>query len=150
MGLCIEPSTGTVELIGPDLGNGGGKWAAAAVGGDGHVYCPPRSASKVLRIQKGTGRVDLIGSELGCGLAKWRAAVVGEDGHLYCPPFYASRVLRIETGSGKTDLIGPDLDSEGGGTRTADGGKWAAAVLGGDGHVYCPPLNASQVLHISI
>jgi len=104
----------------------------------------------VLRIQKGTGKVDLIGLELGCGLAKWRAAVVGEDGHLYCPPFYASRVLRIETGSGKTELIGPDLDSQGGEKWAADGGKWAAAVLGGDGHVYCPPLYASQVLRISI
>lgn len=146
--LCIEPKTGKVALIGPDLGSSGGKWAAAAVGGDGHIYCPPRSASKVLRIQKGTGRVDLIGEELGCGVAKWRAAVVAEDGHLYCPPFYASRVLRIETGSGRTDLIGPDLEAEG--KWATDGGKWAAAVLGGDGHMYCPPLYASQVLRISI
>ena len=58
------------------------------------AYCPPGSASKVLRIDPATGTVSQIGDGLSGGDKYW-AAAMGSDGCIYCPQCDERKVLRI-------------------------------------------------------
>ena len=145
--LRIDPATDATELIGDDLsahGEGsprGHMWSGIAAAPDGKLYCSPRSASRVLRIDPATGATELIGDDLSpqCGPhAGWSDIAAASDGKLYCSPYGASRVLRIDPATGATELIGDDLE---------DGG-WSGIALASDGKLYCSPGGAMCVLRI--
>lgn len=134
------------ELIGPELGSGGGKWKTAVAAADGTVFCPPWRDDQVLRIHKeahcsGPGKNDIrrIGPEI-AGREKYRCGFLGRDGNIYCPPWCASHVLRINTATDEVELIGPDFSGV--------DDKWREGVLGKDGAIYCLPWAAPFVLKI--
>ena len=106
--LRIKYLSREVETIGPDLRfPGGGGYVTCATALDGQVYCPPFSASRLLRIGHGHD-VELMGSsELPFMAHQWATCLTASDGCIYALPCNAGRVLRIR--SGQVELIGPDF-----------------------------------------
>lgn len=130
-------------MIGPDLRfGGGGGYVAAVRGTDGHVYCPPFSATRVLRICD--PEVDLVGPEMNWMAHQWRCALRSEvDGCIYAVPCNASRVLKIDP-SGAVSMVGPEFPC-----APAPEGieKWRSCCEV-DGCIYAIPSHAKQILRI--
>ena len=153
--LRIDPATDATELIGDDLsahGEGsppGHMWSGIAAAADGKLYCSPKAASRVLRIDPATGATELIGDDLSpqCGPHGGFGGIVATaDGKLYCWPKRSGRVpkhgrvpmrvLRIDPATCATELIGDDL--------TDWMGTWAGGIVppdgivaAADGKLYC-------------
>ena len=75
----------------------GHKYYGSSLGPDGCVYCMPRDASHVLRIDPVLKTVKAIGDDLRhYGSAKWYGAALAADGCIYGAPGDTSHVLRID------------------------------------------------------
>jgi hypothetical protein len=61
---------------------------------------------------------------------------------VYAPPLNQGQVLRIDCHRKAVSLIGDEIWSNG-------GASYAISLLGPDGCIYCPPLNAERVLRIT-
>jgi hypothetical protein len=122
------------------------KWLGGALAADGCVYCMPRNAPRVLRVDT---RPHPVPAEQRCtvvgdafeGDDKWSCAVLGSDGCVYGIPFTASRVLRVDPLTQHTTLIGPDLGS--------DKFKWEGGVAGPDGCIWAVCNSATRLLRIT-
>ena len=158
--LRIDPATDATELIGDDLSAHGADssrahippghmWSGIAAAADGKLYCSPKAASRVLRIDPATGATELIGDDLSAAMERpqcgssivphWSSIVAAADGKLYCAPSSASRVLCIDPATGATELIGELIVGR---------GEWSGIAAAADGKLYCSPHNTYSVLRI--
>ena len=161
--LRIDPATDAAELIGDDLSalegtedyhrshSPGNMWSGIAAAADGKLYCSPRNASRVLRIDPATGATELIGDDLKDISHKggFGGIAAAADGKLYCypnpdPRYSGSRVLRIDPATGATELIGDDLKEK---CQVGVQAGISGIVAAADGKLYCLPQdtkNSSQ------
>ena len=141
--LCIDTQTQTCELIGEDYdGSITEKWCAGAVGGDGAIYCVPRTTvDRVLRIDPWTKTTSLFGPALHASTG-WFGAVAGTDGCVYGTPYSSSRVLRIDPFARTVSMVGGDISPD-------LAAKLRHAVKGPDDALWCLPYQLpSSILRV--
>ena len=177
--LKIDTRTDTVTLIGgPSVLKSGRhrvpqdgkyKYLGGAIGGDGHVYCFPCDAERVLKVDVNTDEVSVLGpsflhAEVGQCVNKWQNGFQGRDGAVYAIPQRSRGVLRVMPAGGVGGIGGAGDDAEekgkGGddvalldcgdeyGTYSDGKDKFEGGVMGSDGCIYCIPLRAKRVLKI--
>ena len=141
--LCIDTKTQTCELIGDDYdGSIKDKWCAGALGGDGAIYCVPRTTvDRVLRIDPWAKTTSLFGPALHANTG-WFGAVTGTDGCVYATPYNSPRVLRIDPFANTVSMVGeaisPNLEA-----------KLRYPVVGPDNALWCLPYQLpSSILRI--
>ncbi|CAE7221820.1 unnamed protein product [Symbiodinium sp. CCMP2592] len=95
--LRIDVAKGSASCFG-ELPAGDSKWAGAAVGSDGRIYCAPYDSASCLVIAPGPGEptASLLG-HFGDLRRKWRGAVATPGGEqIYMIPYNALEVLVVE------------------------------------------------------
>lgn len=113
--LEINCSKGESRLIGPKMGTGEAKYAAAALGPDDKIYCPPLEARRVLQIYPEDHEAEEIGVDLGNCPEKYSCIARAPSGPMmYAAPRHARSILQIDTKRLYVKEVGPDL---GGGKR---------------------------------
>ena len=77
-----------------------GSWGNPILGIDGCIYCPPMTASRIMKYDPYKNQISLVGvnyDELDDSiLFKWECGALAFDGAIYCLPSYHDRVLSID------------------------------------------------------
>jgi hypothetical protein len=134
----VPPTTIYDRTVGfiEGLGNNPCKWTGATAGDDGNVYCVPFNADAVLVID--ISNPDYNGQK---GESKWR-----RQAEFHVIPLTGGAPRR----STKTKIkITPQMSTKTVPAWAQAQAKWAGAVLGPDGCIYCAPFNAESVLVIN-
>lgn len=144
--LSINTKTGAVQEIGKTFKKEGGKYTQAVTSNTSHgrLYSAPCRAQRLLQIDSVSGQIEEVGPVLGSKrMNKWWAIATSCKGRIYAIPYDAPRVLEIDPNRSPVTarMVGPDL---------GDGkAKYCSIAEAPNGNLYCPPLNARQMLEIS-
>ena len=149
--LIIDPATETLTRtdFGLDLDAGAGtserKWCGIALGADGYIYCVPRSAKAVLRIDWRDDTAELItwGFNIPAGENLWYGGVSMPDGRIYCIPRDATSFLII-------DPIRQKLSLEGFGSSWNGTTKFGGAIGDAFGQLWCVPRDSNRMSSIKV
>eukprot|EP00439_Symbiodinium_sp_Y106_P061736 s2514_g9.t1 len=107
--LRIDVAKGSASCFG-ELPAGDSKWAGAAVGSDGRIYCAPYDSPGCLVIAPGPEPTASLLGHFGDLRRKWRGAVATPGGEqIYMIPYNALEVLVVEPKS-----AGPGVAAGGG------------------------------------
>ena len=126
--------------IGPDFGEGGGKWKCGVRANNGNIYCAPYNSNSILKIDTNDGTVETLDDielpETGCDL--WLSGALAADSNIYYMPYNARRIMKLN----------PDNDSlSSGGDDLGQGGcKYIGTVVGNDDCLYGIPDEATRII----
>ena len=148
--LRIDPATGAVGLIGPEL-PGQFKWLRAIAAPNGVSYCLPCHSDSVLKIDCNASppAITTFGESVlkvdAPGPWKWHGGVLSPiDQCIYAIPQFAESVLKIDTATEQVSTIGGPFP----GASPTGKHKWYGGLLAGDGCIYGVPQCADSVLKI--
>jgi hypothetical protein len=119
--------------IGPDLGDGEGKWKCGVLANTGSIYCAPYCAESFLKIDTIQGTVETLDDvELPeTGDCLWDSGALAADNSIYYMPCSACQIMRLNPDNDTLSSVGDDL---------GEGGlKYRGTVVGKDDHVYGIP-----------
>jgi hypothetical protein len=136
----FDPLVKSLTEIGPDLGEGEGKWMCGVLANTGSIYCAPFCAEHVLKIDTIQGTVETLDDvelpEIGDCL--WESGALAPDNSIYFMPSKARRIMRLNPDNDSLSSVGDDL---GGGLN-----KYRGTVVGNDDHVYGIPDEATRIV----
>jgi streptogramin lyase len=135
-----NPLDKSLTEIGPDLGNGGYKWACGVRANNGKIYCAPYDAEHILKIDPIQGTVETLDDvelpETGRNL--WESGALAQDNYIYYMPFDARRIMRLNPDNDSLTSVGDDLGEQ--------GFKYIGTVVGNDDCVYGIPHEATRII----
>jgi streptogramin lyase len=141
-----NPLDKSLTEIGPDLGNGGYKWACGVRANNGKIYCAPYDAEHILKIDPIQGTVETLDDvelpetelpETGNGYL-WASGALAQDNYIYYMPFDARRIMRLNPDNDSLTSVGDDLGEQ--------GFKYIGTVVGNDDCVYGIPHEATRII----
>jgi len=138
--MKLDPNNNdAMSSVGDDLGIGW-KYIGMVVGIDGCVYGLPFDADHILKYNPINGSTSFIGLEAEPNLRCIGNGVVSRDGYIYAAVSYG-RVMKIDTTNNSYCIVGNKNKVE---SKYKSG--WMDGILGIDGCIYWPPLNAARIL----
>ena len=137
--MKLDPNNGdAMSSVGDDLGKDN-KYIGAVVGIDGCVYAMPLHSSLILRYDPINETTSFFGEEANEDFCFSGNGVLGRNGCIYAAT-YDGLVLKIDTTNNSHCLVGNRVESD------HDGNGWGDAILGIDGCIYWPPMDATHIL----
>ena len=107
---------------------------------DGNIYAL-NVYQEVVKIDFANNDCTIIGSKVPIkGGREWGSPVLGADKCIYFPPYNHDRCLKFNPITQNLSMVGDSC-----GTEYC---KFIGAALAPDGHIYCIPYNAQQILQI--
>jgi len=137
----FNPLDKSLTEIGPDFGEGGGKWRCGVLAKTGCIYCAPAYADHILKINTNDGTVETLDdvemSETGRDL--WASGALAEDNYIYYMPYRycALQIMRLNADNDICSSVGDDLGEQ--------GGKYIGTVVGNDDCVYGIPHESRRI-----
>ncbi len=123
----FNPVDKSLTEIGPDLGEGEGKWSCGVLANTGSIYCAPHFADHILKIDTIQGTVETLNDvELPeeTGDALWASGALATDNYIYYMPCNARRIMRLNPDNDTLSSVGDDLGG--------DECKYSETVVGND------------------
>jgi hypothetical protein len=136
----FDPLNKSLTEIGPDLGEGGGKWKCGVLANNRSIYCAPHRADHILKIDTIRGTVEtLIDVELPeTGDCLWASGALAQDNYVYYMPYNARRIMRLNPDNDSLSSVGDDLGRE--------GYKYRGTVVGNDDCLYGIPHYTTRIV----
>ena len=141
----FNPKDKSMKEIGPDLGDGDGKFTYGIKANNGSIYCIPYFRTehflKITPKDGGNAEIKLIKDhrlpEEGNKL--WYSGALAKDGCIYCMPYNAHFILKLDPNNGDSlSLVGDDF-----GNLQA---KYDGVVSTKNGCIYGIPYNSKQII----
>ena len=137
--MKLDPNNNdTISSVGYDLGEGLRKYIGTVVGIDGCVYGIPYHSSRILKYDPINDIISFVGERI-IAYFNCTGGALGRDGFIYA--IQDSRVLKIDTTNNSHCFVGRSMD---GNHRRGRG--WLDGILGIDGCIYWPPMDACRTL----
>jgi hypothetical protein len=137
----FNPLDKSLTEIGPDLGEGVGKWWCGVRANNSSIYCVPYCAEHMLKINPIQGTVETLNNvelpETG-RYYLWASGALATDNNIYYMPCYANQIMKLNPDNDTLSSVGDDL---GGGVY-----KYWGTVIGNDDRVYGIPHRAKRIL----
>lgn len=128
-----------IELINPAY-SGSLKWYGGALSPiNNAIYCAPRDATSILKIDSLTGNSSLI-TGIPTGSIKYYGAVTGVDGKVYIIPANRNDVILIDPNDDSYTFLPTGLTGN---------QKYQGGVLAPNGCIYCAGFNIAPFLKIN-
>jgi hypothetical protein len=140
----FDPLNKSLTEIGPDLGEGGGKWRCGVLANNSSIYCAPHRADHILKIDTIRGTVETLDDvELPeTGDCLWASGALAQDNYVYYMPYSARRIMRLNPDNDSLSSVGDDL---GGGLF-----KYNGTVVGNDDCVYGIPHYTTRIVKFDL
>jgi hypothetical protein len=137
----FNPVDKSFTEIGPDLGEGGGKWKCGVLANNSSIYCAPHRADHILKIDTIRGTVETLDDvELPeTGDCLWWSGALAPDNYVYYMPYSARRIMRLNPDNDSLSSVG---DALGRGVHS----KYRGTVVGNDDRVYGIPFWATRIV----
>ena len=138
--LKLDPNNGdAMSIVGDDLGDGPFKYMGTVAGIDGCVYGIPYYSNRIVKYDPINDITSFVADGEGKMFMRCGNGALGRNGCIYALA-EGSRVLKIDTTNNSYCFVGnsPIYDF--------DDFNWGDAILGIDGCIYWPPLNARYAL----
>jgi hypothetical protein len=136
----FDPLDKSLTEIGPDFGEGGGKWRCGVLANNRCIYCAPYCAQHILKINTNDGTVETLDDvevpETGDCL--WVSGALAQDNYIYYMPSCACRIMRLNPDNDTLSSVGDDLGEE--------WYKYNGTVVGNDDCVYGMPYQATHIV----
>ena len=141
----FNPVDKSLTEIGPDLGEGGGKWKCGVLANNSSIYCAPHRADHILKIDTIRGTVETLDDvELPeTGDCLWWSGALAPDNYVYYMPYSARRIMRLNPDNDSLSSVG---DALGRGVHS----KYRGTVVGNDDRVYGIPYYATRIIKFDL
>jgi outer membrane protein assembly factor BamB len=135
----FNPLDKSLTEIGPDFGEGYGKWMCGVRANTGNIYCAPFHADHILKISTNDGTVETLDDiELPeTGHMLWASGALATDNSIYYMPARARCIMRLNPDNDSLSSVGDDL---------GDGFKYIGTVVGNDDCLYGIPDCAKHII----
>ena len=144
--MKLDPNNSdTMSSVGDDLGRNGWKYSGTVVGIDGCVYGIPSRSKRIVKYDPINDITSFVGEEPEEDFGCRGDGVLGRDGCIYAVT-KDGRILKIDTTNNSHGFSIPWLDHDEEDGWGVGGGGWNNPILGIDGCIYCPPIQAAQIL----
>ena len=140
--LKFNPEDESAVSVGEDLGGQRYKYSGTVRGNDGYLCGIPFYSNLIVRYNPADRSMTLLGEEadeyFNCS-----NGVMGRDGHIYAFSELLCKMLRIDVKNNTYSFVDNEFLSQ---LPKRTGKGWGAAILGNDGCIYWPPINANRTL----
>ena len=131
----IDPNNNdAISSVGDDLGHEEFKYIGIVVGIDGCVHGIPYSSKRILKYDPINDTTSYVGEKVDEGFYCGGGAL-GRDDCIYAIT-RDDQIPKFDTTNNAHCFVGNSVESD------HHGEGWVDAILGIDGCIYCPPLNA--------
>jgi hypothetical protein len=146
--IKFNPVDKSLTEIGPDFGEGGGKWWCGVLANNSSIYCAPFGADHILKIDTIQGTVETLGDiELPeTGWCLWASGALATDNNIYYMPACARRIMKLNPDNDSLSSVGDDLGDDLG----DDDFKYIGTIVGNDDFVYGIPRRATRILKFDL